>query len=150
VLREDHQTLGRLNRGYTRLLAVFLRRRLELVMALAVVFAVAALVAMKGVKVVEVQEEALGLQVDVRLPETTTFEEAEAFFLECEKVVEGSQEELGLSGWFIFHRPTFGEVRRGTRSKALRPVSSAGPGVRTGYGPAAPKRSIARWARSSR
>ena len=105
-------SLGRLNRGYTKLLEVFLRRRLELVMGLAAVFAVTALVPMKGVKVVEVQEEERsGFEIDVRLPQSTTFEEAEAYFLECEKVVEQSQEELGLSGWFIFHRPTFGEVQ---------------------------------------
>jgi HAE1 family hydrophobic/amphiphilic exporter-1 len=105
-------SLGRLNRGYTKLLAVVLRRRLDLVMALVTVFAVTALVAMKKVKVVEVQEEERsGFEIDVRLPETTTFEEAEAYFLECEKAVENSQEELGLSGWFIFHRPTFGEVQ---------------------------------------
>jgi HAE1 family hydrophobic/amphiphilic exporter-1 len=62
--------------------------------------------------VVEVQEEERsGFEIDVRLPETTTFEEAEAYFLECERAVEKSQEELGLSGWFIFHRPTFGEVQ---------------------------------------
>ena len=105
-------SLGRVNHGYTKLLAVFLRRRLELVMGLLAVFAVTGAVAMKGVKVVEVQEEERsGFEIDVRLPQTTTFEEAEAFFLECEKVVEQSQQELGLSGWFIFHRPTFGEVQ---------------------------------------
>ena len=110
--RAYEATLGRLNHGYTRLLSVFLRRRLDLVMGLAVVFAVTVLVAMKGVKVVEVQEEERsGFEIDVRLPQTTTFEEAEAYFLECEKAVESSQDELGLSGWFIFHRPTFGEVQ---------------------------------------
>jgi len=105
-------SLGRLNHGYTRLLAVLLRRRLDLVMGLLAVFAVTALVAMKGVKVVEVQEEERsGFEIEVRLPETTTFEEAEAYFLDCEKTVEASQKELGLSGWFIFHRTTFGEVQ---------------------------------------
>jgi hydrophobic/amphiphilic exporter-1 (mainly G- bacteria), HAE1 family len=104
-------SLGRLNTGYTRLLSVFLRRRLDLVMALGVVFAVTAVVPMKKVKVVEVQEEERsGFEIDVRLPETTTLEEAEAFFLECERIVEESREELGLSGWFVFHRSTFGEV----------------------------------------
>ena len=105
-------SLGRLNHGYTRLLAVFLRRRLDLVMGLIAVFAVTVGVAFKEVKVVEVQEEERsGFEIEVRLPESTTLEEAEAFFLECEKVVETSQEELGLSGWFMFHRPTYGEVQ---------------------------------------
>ena len=104
-------TLGRLNRSYTRLLAFFLRRRLDLVLGLSAIFAVTVLVAFKEVKVVEVQEEERsGFRIEVRLPETTTLEEAETFFLECEKIVEDSQEELGLAGWFIFHRPTFGRV----------------------------------------
>jgi HAE1 family hydrophobic/amphiphilic exporter-1 len=104
-------SLGRLNHGYTKLLGVFLHRRLDLVLALVAIFAVTVLVAFKKVKVVDVQEEERsGFRVEARLPESTTFEEAEAFFLECEKVVEKSQEELGLSGWFLFHMTTFGRV----------------------------------------
>jgi HAE1 family hydrophobic/amphiphilic exporter-1 len=69
-------------------------------------------VAFKKVKVVDVQEEERsGFRVEARLPESTTFEEAEAFFLECEKVVEKSREELGLSGWFVFHVTTNGSVQ---------------------------------------
>jgi HAE1 family hydrophobic/amphiphilic exporter-1 len=104
-------SLGRLNHGYTRLLALFLRRRLDLVLGLAVIFALTAAVAFKEVKIVETQEEERsGFRVEVRLPQSTTLEEAEEHFRACEKVVEDSQEELGLSGWFIFHRPTFGRV----------------------------------------
>jgi HAE1 family hydrophobic/amphiphilic exporter-1 len=105
-------SFGRINHLYTKLLAVFLRRRLDLVMGLVVVFAVTAAVAFKEVKVVDSQEEERsGFEINVRLPQTTTFEEAQEFFLECEKIVEGSAEELGLAGWFIFHRPTYGEVQ---------------------------------------
>ncbi len=105
-------SLGRINHGYTKLLAVFLQRRLDLVMGLALIFGLTVTVAFKEVKVVDTQEEERsGFEVQVRLPQSTTFEEAEAFFLECEKTVESSAEELGLSGWFIFHRPTFGEVQ---------------------------------------
>jgi HAE1 family hydrophobic/amphiphilic exporter-1 len=104
-------SLGRLNHAYTKLLAVFLRRRLDLVLALVAIFAVTVLVAFKKVKVVDVQEEERsGFRIEARLPESTTFEEAEAFFLQCEKVVEDSQEELGLAGWFLFHRATYGRV----------------------------------------
>jgi HAE1 family hydrophobic/amphiphilic exporter-1 len=104
-------SLGRLNHAYTKLLAVFLRRRLDLVLALVAIFAFTVLVAFKKVKLVDVQEEERsGFRIEARLPESTTFEEAEAFFLQCEKVVEDSQEDLGLAGWFLFHRATYGRV----------------------------------------
>ena len=105
-------TFGRLNHLYGRLLGVFLRRRLDLVIGVLVVFAVTAAVPMQEVKFVEIQEEERGgFEIEVRLPRSTTLEEAEAFFLECEAIVEDSAEELGLSGWFIFHRETFGEIQ---------------------------------------
>ncbi len=105
-------TFGHLNHLYGRLLGVFLHRRLDLVIVVLAVFAVTAAVPMQGVKFVEVQEEERGgFEIDARLPRSTTLEEAEAFFLECEAIVEDSAEELGLSGWFIFHRETFGEIQ---------------------------------------
>jgi HAE1 family hydrophobic/amphiphilic exporter-1 len=105
-------TLGRLNHGYTKLLAVFLRRRLDLVMGLIVVFGLTMAVAFKEVKVVDTQEEERsGFEIEVRLPQSTSLEESEVFFLECEKTIEDSQEELGLAGWFLFHRATYGELQ---------------------------------------
>ena len=107
-----HATFGRLNHLYGRLLGVFLRHRLDLVIGVMVVFAITAAVPMRQVKFVEIQEEERGgFEIDVRLPRSTTLEEADAFFLECESIVESSAEEFGLSGWFIFHRETFGEVQ---------------------------------------
>ncbi len=55
--------------------------------------------------------ERSGFEIDVRLPPSTTLEEAEAYFLAAEKVIEDKQEELRLSGWFIFHRATYGEMQ---------------------------------------
>jgi HAE1 family hydrophobic/amphiphilic exporter-1 len=105
-------TLGRLNHAYTELLAVFLRRRLDLVMGLIVVFGLTVAVAFKEVKVVDTQEEERsGFEIEVRLPQSTSLEESEVFFLECEKTIEDSQEELGLAGWFLFHRATYGELQ---------------------------------------
>ena len=46
-------TLGRLNHGYRRLLAVFLRRPLDLVMGLVVGFGLTVAVAFKEVNVVD-------------------------------------------------------------------------------------------------
>jgi len=105
-------TFGRLNRRYTGLLSVFLRRRLDLVILLLAVFGVTIAVAFKNIEIVDVQdEERSSFEIEARLPQATTLEEAEAFFLECESIVEGMQEEVGLAGWFIFHRATFGEVQ---------------------------------------
>jgi len=105
-------SFGRINQLYGRLLGVFLRRRLDLVILVGVVFVVTVAVPMQKVKFVEVQEEERGgFEVEVRLPRSTTLEEAEQFFLECEKIVEDSADELGLSGWFLFHRETFGSLQ---------------------------------------
>jgi HAE1 family hydrophobic/amphiphilic exporter-1 len=104
-------TLGRVNNAYASLLAVFLRRRLELVLVLTAVFALTAIAAKDHIEIVDVQEEERsGFEVQIRMPQNTTLEEAEAFFLECERIVEASQEELGLSGWFVVHRATQGSV----------------------------------------
>ena len=102
-------TFGKLNSGYTRLLAVFLRRRLDLVLVLVAVFAVTAAVAMKEVKFVDVQDEAEGqFQINVDLPLNTTLEEAGEYFKAGEKVLEEYAEELDLDGWLVIHVSTSG------------------------------------------
>ena len=94
-------SFGRLNQLYGRLLAVFLRRRLDLVIVILAVFAVTVAVPMQQVEFVEIQEEERGgFEIEVRMPRSTTLEEAESFFLECEAIIEAGAEELGLSGWF--------------------------------------------------
>ncbi len=112
VERTYHATFGRLNHLYGRLLGVFLRRRLDLVIAVFVVFIITYLVPMQKIKFVEIQEEERGgFELEVRLPRSTTLVEAETFFLECEAIVKDSAEELGLSGWFLFHRETSGSIQ---------------------------------------
>ena len=105
-------SLGRLNRGYTRLLGFFLRRRLDLLVGCLVVLAGTLALAQKHVKIVELQEEERsGFEIDVRMPRGMTLEEVEAYFLECEAVVESMQEELGLAGWFLVHGTRWGEIQ---------------------------------------
>ena len=102
-------SFGRLNVGYTRMLAVFLRRRLDLVLVLLAIFAVTAAVPMKEVKFVPVQEEAEGqFQINVDLPLNTTLEEAGEYFQAGEKVLEEYAEELDLDGWLVVHLSTSG------------------------------------------
>jgi HAE1 family hydrophobic/amphiphilic exporter-1 len=93
-------------------LAVFLRRRLDLLLAVtAVLVLTGAVFASDRVKFVEQDEnERPGFDIWVELPSTTSFEEAEAWFLEVEKILEGKKEELGLDGYFFFHRANFGQI----------------------------------------
>ncbi len=105
-------TFDPLNRLYGRLLAFFLRRRLELVLLLAAILALTAVMARERVHFVESQQEdAGGVDIFVRLPRNTTFEEARAFFRRCEEAVDPLREELDLSGVMVFHRSTSGSIR---------------------------------------
>ncbi len=105
-------SFGRLARAYGRALAFFLDRRLDLVLALAAVFAVTGVLSSKYIEFVEVQEdERPGFQLTVELPENTSFEETERWFLAAEKAIESHAAELGLEGWFHFHRRTTGEIQ---------------------------------------
>ena len=102
-------SFGKLNAGYTKLLAVFLRRRLDLVLVLLAVFVVTAAVPMKKVKFVDVQDDAEGqFQINVELPLNTTLDEAGEYFKAGEKVLEQYAEELDLDGWLVVHLSTSG------------------------------------------
>ena len=106
----DH-TMGRLNDFYERLLRKALRRRLDFALLLLVVLGATFALFGKHVEVVEQQEdEQRGFHIEVELPQDTTFEEAEQFFLACEKLVEARKDEYQLAGWFVFHRATVGEI----------------------------------------
>jgi len=104
VLRAAYEgTFGRLNHLYSKLLAVCLHRRLDLVIVVTLVFVASlALFTTKKVRVVPVQEdEAMSFELDVELPKNTTFEETQQYFLGAEKVLENLQDELGLDGYLV-------------------------------------------------
>jgi HAE1 family hydrophobic/amphiphilic exporter-1 len=104
-------TFLRLNHAYNRLLAISLGRRLDLVIALAALFAVTGAVTSKRIEFVDTQEnERSSFEIDVEMPEATSLEETESWFLKAEKVIEEHAEELGLDGWFLFHRKRYGEL----------------------------------------
>ncbi len=112
LARAYEASFGRVNRAYGRLLAACLRRRLDMVLAVLAIFAVTAAVTAKRIKFVETQQnEEAGFEIDVEMPEDYSFEETEQWFLKAEKVVEEHREELGLEGWFEFHRKTQGEIQ---------------------------------------
>jgi HAE1 family hydrophobic/amphiphilic exporter-1 len=102
-------TFGRLNDAYNKLLALSLRRRFDMTLGLVVIFALT--IGATDIKFVGQQEdEQAQFEIDVEMPENSTLEETEAWFLEAEKVVEAHKDELALDGWFVFHRKIFGEI----------------------------------------
>jgi HAE1 family hydrophobic/amphiphilic exporter-1 len=104
-------TFLRLNNVYNRLLAVSLRRRLDLVLALVALFAVTGAVTSRRIEFVDTQEnERSHFEIDVEMPEAASLAETESWFLAAEKVIEEQAEELGLEGWFLFHRKRYGEL----------------------------------------
>jgi HAE1 family hydrophobic/amphiphilic exporter-1 len=114
VLRVAYDgSFGRMNSGYERLLGFFLRRRLDLCLSvLAAIVVTGAVFASDRVKFVDQDEnEQGGFGLQVELPPGTTFEEAEEWFLEVEKVLEANKEELGLDGYFFYHRANFGDIQ---------------------------------------
>ena len=116
-------SFGWLNHLYARVLGYFLARRFDLIMVVLAVFVVSAL-PFKKVKIVDAQEEDRGgFSISVELPNNTTLEEAEQFFLSGEKVVEQLAEELDLDGWFLFHRATSGELQGWFKSPRTNKVT---------------------------
>ncbi|MEM6454037.1 MAG: efflux RND transporter permease subunit [Acidobacteriota bacterium] len=106
------RTMAPLNAGYTRMLGFFMRRRLDLILAVMAVFAITQGVAFDKVDVVGMQEEERGaIEIDVDLPQNTLLEEAEQYFQTIEKALERNSEAWDLDGYFIFHRATNGEVQ---------------------------------------
>lgn len=125
VLRAAYSaSFGRINDGYGRLLAFSLRRRFDVMLVVTLILAATIGLFAKTTKFVGVQdEERGGFQIQVELPPATTFREAEAYFLEAEKAVEGLKEELDLAGWFVFHRTTFGRIEGWFESERTNTVT---------------------------
>lgn len=100
------------NRAYRRMLAFFLRRRMDLAMVVAAIVTVSAAVPFKEVDVVGVQEEERSFfEIDVVLPQSTNFEEATEYFDVVEAYLQAHKEEFDLQGFFILHFEAFGEIQ---------------------------------------
>ena len=127
IARVYDASFERLGAIYQRLLQGSLVRRLDLVIAMTVIFAATLVVSFKiaDLKVVDVQEdEEAGFAIRVETSPVNTLEETEQWFLEAEKVVEAQAEELDLAGWFVYHEKDFGEVQgwfNSPRTKNIKP-----------------------------
>ncbi len=110
--RAYERSFGPMNRWYNRMLAHALGMRLDLVLALVVVFAATiGIMKARNLRFVDVQDnERSGFDIDVEMPETYTLEETAQWFLRAEKIVQDHREELGLEGWFLWHSKTRGEL----------------------------------------
>ncbi|MCZ6832886.1 MAG: efflux RND transporter permease subunit [Acidobacteria bacterium] len=107
------QSFDRLGRSYIRVLDFFLVRRLDMMFALLALFVLTGAVSSSNnLRFVAIQEdERSGFEISVQMPENTTLQETEEWFLAAEAQVESHAPELGLEGWFLFHRKTFGEIQ---------------------------------------
>ncbi len=105
-------TFERLHTAYNNMLGFFLKRRMDLVMAVTGVVVLSAVLPFKEVELVEVQEEERGFfEIDVVLPQSTSFEDASEYFTAAEAYLEEHKEELDLDGFFILHFEAFGEIQ---------------------------------------
>ncbi|MDQ7007515.1 MAG: efflux RND transporter permease subunit [Acidobacteriota bacterium] len=130
----DH-SLGPLAAVYDRLLARALGRRLELVLALAALFALTAAFPFgaaldpedsRAVRFTDVQEEERsGLSIRVRMPADTTLEEAESWFRRTDQVLERHREQWDLDGYFHFHRSQEGEIQAWFKRPRQNELTSA-------------------------
>jgi hydrophobic/amphiphilic exporter-1 (mainly G- bacteria), HAE1 family len=104
-------TFEKLNHLYCRWLAVFLKRRMDLVLILAVLFIVTYFVPFKKIQVVEQQEEdRSSFEIGVEVSNEYSFEEVGDYFHVAEKILEGKKEEYGLHGYFVMYRRMGGRI----------------------------------------
>jgi HAE1 family hydrophobic/amphiphilic exporter-1 len=105
-------TLGRLNSLYARGLRWALGRRFDVVFCS--ILAMAATVAVPMQQVPFSQGESMGARnfwTYYSMPGETTPEEAAEFFREVEATLAAHAEEFNISGQYIGHEPTFGQVQ---------------------------------------
>ena len=106
------RSFGRLNRAYRKMLGFFLERRMDLVMAIALIVALSSAVAFEQVELVEMQEEERSMfDIDVALPQSTTFAESTEYFDAAEAYLKAHRDELDLQGFFILHFEAYGEIQ---------------------------------------
>lgn len=105
-------TFGNLNKLYRKILSRALTHRLELVVILFICFELTRSIAFNQVEFKPIDENSQSnFEIFVDLPRDNTFEESQAFFQECEKVLESEGANLPLKYYFIFHRSRFGEIQ---------------------------------------
>ncbi|MCA9695044.1 MAG: efflux RND transporter permease subunit, partial [Myxococcales bacterium] len=106
------RTLGRLNVHYGKLIRVSLKRRFDVVFAAGLALALTAAIPMKQVQFA--QGEDFGnrqFNAYYSMPANTSLEEANEFFRELEKIIEGLKDEYPINGQYIGFDEGFGQVQ---------------------------------------
>ena len=105
------RTINPLSRFYNRVLAVFLRHRMDLVMLIIGMFALTFGVISKELNIVPNQEEdRTSFRIGVEMPRNSNFKDTGKFFEELENVMAEVKEELGLKGFMFVHFSRGGRV----------------------------------------
>ncbi len=100
------------NRAYQRVLGFFLRRRIDLAIALLVLFGVTIAVPAGTLNVVDISEEdQQNFEMSVELPSNWSLEDAEGYFNSVEVVLAQVRQELDLEGYFIVHTASGGRIQ---------------------------------------
>ena len=136
------QTMGRVAKGYVRLLQGCLRRRIDVVVVSILAMASMAVPAMNVQCDSGQNFGTRNIKVHYSMPSDTTLEEANAFFLEVEGLVEKIKDDYGLDGAYIgfdanqgqvqlfFKPPEPGEEPFEERAKELAEMMPEHPGWR--------------------
>ncbi|MGB0581706.1 MAG: efflux RND transporter permease subunit, partial [Limisphaerales bacterium] len=118
-------TFGKLKIFYGFVLAAALRRRLELLIIVGIVYALTINIAFKEVDLAGTQkEDQLSLRISIRMSNEFTFEETAEYFAKAEKIVEGRQKEYGLSGFFVSHGKRGGQLEAWLEKDAPRTLNA--------------------------
>ncbi|MBG87129.1 MAG: acriflavin resistance protein [Verrucomicrobiales bacterium] len=103
-------TFDKLRVVYNFFLKHSLRRRLDLIFVLGIVYYFTTTVAYKNVGLAETQEEdKMQFNIGISMPEFE-FEETSAYFEEVEEIMEGQKDELGLTGFLVQYGQRGGRV----------------------------------------
>lgn len=104
-------TFDKLKFVYNLALAASLRRRLELVVIIALSYYFTVTVAFKEVELAGTQkEDQLSLRIGIRMSNEFTFEETAKYFEEVEAIVDARRADYGLSGFYVSHGKRGGQM----------------------------------------
>ncbi|MDA7915817.1 efflux RND transporter permease subunit [Verrucomicrobia bacterium] len=102
---------GNMRRGYHRLLAVALKHRLEVVLALVILFVLTIKVAWDEVDIAETQkEDQMTFSISVQMSKEYNFEETSAWFEEAEQILMQHTNEYVMSGFMVMNRRNGGNI----------------------------------------
>lgn len=121
------QSLGRLSSAYSKILAFFLVRRLDLIAILLIIFAGTLAGPGSGVNIVQVSDDdRTGFALTTEMPDNYSLADAATFFESIEPIMEQARTEIGLDGFFVFHTATYGEIQGWFKSGSkMKPKEAA-------------------------